>query len=179
MRIGIYFGSTSGNTEEVADLVVKYLADGQADKHDLARTGFAGANDYDLLVFGMPTWDGGQLQSDWEDRWAELSGINFADKLVALFGLGDQYGYSETYLDGMGTLHAHLTQLGATVIGTWPTTGYTFESTKALSHRENSFVGLALDEESEGHLTEPRVMEWCRQVRKTAAATASQAIALS
>ena len=164
MRIGLYFGSTSGNTEDVADLVVKYLGDGSAVKHDLARTGLANAGAYDLLVFGIPTWDGGNLQSDWEDRWSELSKINFSGRVVALFGLGDQYGYSETYLDGMGMLHAHLCQLGAQVVGSWPTTGYTFESTKALCHRENRFVGLALDEESEGHLTEPRVMEWCRQV---------------
>ncbi len=169
MKIGIYYGSTSGNTEEVADLIVQYLGDGQADKHDLARTGFGRAGEYDLLVFGMPTWDGGNLQSDWEDRWPELASINFDGRLVALFGLGDQYGYSETYLDGMGTLHAHLTGLGARLIGNWPAKGYTFESTKALCQGENSFVGLALDEESEGHLTEPRVMQWCRQVAEAAA----------
>lgn len=175
MRIGIYFGSTSGNTEEVADLVVKYLGDGVADKHDLARTGLANAGTYDLLVFGIPTWDGGNLQSDWEDRWAELSEIDFSGRLVALFGLGDQYGYSETYLDGMGMLHALVTRQGARVIGSWPTSGYKFDSTKALCHREQRFVGLALDEESEGHLTEPRVMEWCRQV----AQAASSELALS
>jgi flavodoxin I len=168
MKIGIYFGSTSGNTEEVADLVVKYLGGGVADKHDLARTGLANAGAYDLLVFGIPTWDGGNLQSDWEDRWPELSEINFSGRLVALFGLGDQYGYSETYLDGMGMLHALVTRQGARVIGSWPTEGYKFDSTKALCHREERFVGLALDEESEGHLTEPRVMEWCRQVAQAA-----------
>lgn len=168
MKIGIYFGSTSGNTEDVADLIVKYLGVAAGDKHDLARTGLGKAEDYDLLVFGIPTWDGGNLQSDWEDRWKELSGINFSKPLVALFGLGDQYGYSETYLDGMGDLHKEVTGLGARVIGSWPTTGYTFESTKALCHRENRFVGLALDEESEGHLTEPRVMAWCRQLAEEA-----------
>ena len=170
MKTGIYFGSTSGNTEEVADLIVKYLGVGPVDKHDLARTGLAHAAAYDLLVFGIPTWDGGNLQSDWEDRWAELSNINFSTCLVALFGLGDQYGYGETYLDAMGLLHARLSELGARVIGSWPAAGYAFERSKALCHREQRFVGLALDEESEGHLTEPRVIEWCRQVAMAASA---------
>ncbi|QNA90911.1 flavodoxin [Massilia sp. Dwa41.01b] len=169
MKTAIYFGSTSGNTEEVADLIARYLGMHQVDKYDLARTGLAGADAYDLLVFGIPTWDGGNLQGDWEDRWQELSRIDFSNRLVALFGLGDQYGYSETYLDGMGMLHAHLSGLGARIVGSWPAAGYSFESSKALCQREGRFVGLALDVESEGHLTEPRVMEWCRQVVEAAA----------
>lgn len=166
MKAAIYFGSTSGNTEEVADLIATHLGMDGVDRHDLARTGLEGAGAYDLLIFGIPTWDGGNLQNDWEDRWAELSEINFSNRLVALFGLGDQYGYSETYLDGMGLLHAHLRALGARMVGSWPAAGYRFADSKAFCHRENRFVGLALDMESENHLTEPRVIEWCRQVHR-------------
>ena len=121
------------------------------------------------MIFGLPTWDCGHLQTDWEERWKELGSLDFSSRTVALFGLGDQYGYGETYLDAMGMLHEHLTGRGATLIGEWPVNGYSFESTKALAPSKNAFVGLALDEESQGHLTEHRVAAWCSQLVETMA----------
>lgn len=174
MKTGIYFGTTSGNTEEVAQAIERCLGSANARLHDIATAGFRHADAYDLLIFGLPTWDCGHLQTDWEERWPELDGVDFSGRKVALFGLGDQYGYADTYLDAMGMLHAHLLARGATLLGEWPTHGYTFASTQALSLDASHFVGLALDEESQGHLTEQRVAQWCRLlVEQMAALTAA------
>lgn len=164
MKIGIYYASTSGNTETVTDLLVNCLGDDVADRHDIARTGFSDIEKYDLLIFGQPTWDYGQLQADWKAIWPELDGIDFRDRLVALYGLGDQYGYPDSYLNALGTLHDKLVEQGATIIGYWPNHGYDFAASKALTQSGAFFVGLALDEESQGHLTESRIATWCRQM---------------
>ncbi len=175
MKTGIYFGTTSGNTEEVAQAIQRCLGSANARLHDIATAGFRHADSYELLIFGLPTWDCGHLQTDWEARWRELDDIDFSGRKVALFGLGDQYGYADTYLDALGMLHAHLQARGATLLGEWPTQGYTFDSTLALSRDGSNFVGLALDEESQGHLTEQRVAAWCRQLVGQAAPQAATA----
>jgi flavodoxin II len=27
---------------------------------------------YDFIIFGIPTWNYGELQEDWDDRWEDL-----------------------------------------------------------------------------------------------------------
>ena len=48
---------------------------------------------------------------------------------------------------------------GAVVVGNWSTEGYEFEASKALID-ENTFIGLALDEDRQPELTESRVDAW-------------------
>jgi flavodoxin II len=63
-------------------------------------------NDYQILIFGISTWNYGELQEDWGDIWASLSAIDIKDKIIALYGLGDQDGYSDWFVDAMGMLRS-------------------------------------------------------------------------
>ncbi|WP_459782808.1 flavodoxin domain-containing protein, partial [Photobacterium sp. R1] len=81
--------------------------------------------------------------------WNQLDGLTLTGKTVALFGLGDQEGYTEWYLDAMGMLHDQLLPTGAQFVGYWPNQGYNFEASKALTEDKSFFVGLALDEDSQ------------------------------
>ena len=82
-----------------------------------------------------------------------------------MFGLGDQEGYGEWYLDAMGMLHDELKKTGANLIGYWPNDeSYEFEASKALTEDGSQFVGLALDEDSQYELSDERIATWIEQV---------------
>lgn len=164
MKVGIYYATTSGNTEVVSDILMEILGHELADKNDIAEVGFAGIQECDIVIFGIPTWDYGQLQSDWEDIWESFLKLDLSNTTVALYGLGDQFGYPEWYLDAMGMLYEELVIKKTKVIGKWPVKGYEFEKSKAVLPDGKYFVGLAIDEESQGALTEDRVSSWCCEV---------------
>ncbi len=167
MKVGIYYATTSGNTEVISDYLIGFLGSELADKHDIADVGFAGIEEYDLVILGAPTWDYGHLQSDWEELWDSFSALELSNTTVALYGLGDQFGYPEWYLDAMGMIYDVLIEKGVKVVGKWSVKGYDFEASKAVTPDGNYFVGLALDEESQGSLSEERVSTWCCEVLDT------------
>ena len=49
-----------------------------------------------VCIYGIPTWDFGGGQGDWDDFKEELEAAELAGKKVALYGLGDQFGYEFT-----------------------------------------------------------------------------------
>ncbi len=84
---------------------------------------------------------------------------------IALYGLGDQEGYDEYYLDAMGMIADEFESRGATVVGEWPNDEtYSFVASKALRNNGDVFVGLALDEDCQEELTEGRLSKWLAQV---------------
>lgn len=164
--IGLFYGSSTCYTEIVAEKIVATLNDEQTivDIYNIADEPVATMNDYTYLLLGIPTWDYGELQEDWENIWDDLDQINFTGKKVALFGIGDQEGYPDWFLDALGYLHSKVKQLGASTYGFWPIDGYTFDDSKALTDNEQQFVGLAIDDETQFELTDERVASWCQQV---------------
>lgn len=164
MKIGIYFASTSGTTDVVADKLVRLLGEEIAVKHDISEMEFDGIEEYELIIFGAPTWDYGHLQSDWEDTWETFESLDLSHATVAIFGLGDQLGYPEWYLDAVGIIYDQLSKKGVNLIGHWPNKGYTFEDSKALTEDKSHFVGLALDDENQDSLTDERLSTWIYSV---------------
>lgn len=119
---------------------------------------------YDIIIFGISTWDFGELQEDWESSWDDINSLNLQDKIVALFGLGDQVGYGQWFQDALGMLHDQIIPQGANIIGYWPNQGYEFEESKALTSDKEFFVGLSLDDETQYDLTEQRIENWTEQI---------------
>ncbi|WP_317932052.1 flavodoxin FldB [Halioxenophilus sp. WMMB6] len=164
-QIALFYGSSTCYTEMAAEKIVAALGEENVDLFNIADEPIVTASFYPYLIMGIPTWDYGELQEDWEEIWNEIDEVDFAGKTVALFGLGDQVGYPEWFLDALGYLHAKLKALGANLIGEWPAAGYEFEQSKALTEDGHHFVGLALDEENEFDLTEQRIQQWCEQLK--------------
>ena len=165
MKIGLFYGTTTGNTEEVAQLIQGELGeetiDVVGDIHDLDAGSLAG---FDLLILGIPTWHIGEMQDDWSDRLHEMELVRLVGSKVALFGLGDQDGYPDTFLDGMGELYGTLVSLGATgEIGFTSTEDFEFTASAAVI--DGQFCGLAIDQDCQPELTEDRVKRWCRELR--------------
>lgn len=159
-QIAILYGSTTGNTADAAGLVKgAFEGFGHGVKlYDVGRASLTEAARADLIVMGIPTWNVGQLQADWESHLADLEKLNLAGKLVALFGVGDQQLYADTFQDAMATLAAEVREEGAVLVGEWPTEGYVFEHSEAVEG--DHFVGLALDTDNQPELTRPRVEAW-------------------
>lgn len=162
--IGLFFGSDEGNTERVAYQIRRCLGEALVDIYDVADVTQLEFTQYDRIILGIPTWDFGQIQRDWEDFWGDIAEVDFSGKTIALFGLGDQFGYADYFLDAMGMLHDVVVQSGAHIIGHWPTAGYEFAASKAEIPDTGRFVGLALDEDHQEDLTSTRIQMWCGQI---------------
>lgn len=164
MKIGLFYGSTTCYTEMAAEKIRAIIGEDLVDIHNVKETPLSLMSDYDLLILGISTWDFGEIQEDWSAIWDQIGGVSLNGKYVALFGLGDQEGYGEWYLDAMGMLHDELKQVGAQFIGYWPNQGYQFEASKALTEDGSHFVGLALDEDSQYEFSDERIQTWVEQI---------------
>jgi flavodoxin I len=58
----------------------------------------------------------------------------------------------------MGIIYEELKDLPCQIVGQTPTSGYSFDASKAIEHGE--FVGLALDEDNESDRTDERIDQW-------------------
>ncbi len=164
MKIGLFYGSSTCYTEMVAEKIQALLGDELVCLHNLKDTPIDEMTRYPVLMLGISTWDFGEIQEDWLASWDALDTLDLDGKIVALFGLGDQAGYGEWFLDAMGLLHDKLLVKGCQLVGYWPNEGYQFDASKALVDDGRYFVGLALDETSQYELTDQRLASWLPQV---------------
>ena len=157
-RIGIFYGSSTGDTERIALLVQKKIGSDKVIMHDIIESKAEDLTKYSFLILGISTWGIGKIQDDWEMFLPNIKNIDFAGKKIALFGLGDQESYPDTFADALGILYDTIKSLGCSIIGEWPVDGYEFIHSKA--ERNGKFVGLVLDERNQPELTEKRVNSW-------------------
>ena len=162
-KIGIFYGSSTGQTEMVAEKLQRILGKDDTDVINVDSASGGDLEKYTYLIFGTPTWGIGDMQDDWEDFLTELNKADLSKKKVALFGLGDQDTYPESFADGVGVLYEKL-KGKTTVIGQWPSSGYRFTESDAL--RKDKFVGLIIDEENQSSMTDERLSKWVEIIRK-------------
>ena len=164
MRIKLIYGSDTGNTELVTEDLIKLL-----DNVDVTTVADLTPEDWDhdKFILGIPTWYDGELQSDWEDYFEEFKTIDFTDKTIAIFGLGDQLGYDEWFCDGIGILGEVITQNGGKVIGfTKKDETYDFDTIPKSIINDDRFWGLCLDEDNQPDLTQERLQKWVGDIKK-------------
>lgn len=165
MKIALFYGSTTCYTEMAAEKIRDIIGADIVDIHNVKESPLSLMAEYDFLILGISTWDFGEIQEDWNELWDQIGGVALAGKTVALFGLGDQEGYGEWYLDAMGLLHDEIKKTGANIVGYWPNDdSYEFEASKALTENDTKFVGLALDEDSQYELSDERIATWVEQI---------------
>ena len=163
-RIGLFYGTQTGKTESIASMIQEQLGSDVVDIHEIADVTGDDFTDYQDLIIGAPTWNVGELSSDWEDFFPVLDDIDFTGKTVAYFGVGDQTGYPDSFMDAIGILEEKISALGGKTGGAWPTDGYDFTESRGV--RDDKFIGLALDEDNQGDLTESRIKTWSGQVKQ-------------
>ncbi len=163
-KIGLFFGTQTGNTQTLAEDIQKALGgESVVTLHDVADAEASDLADYNALIIGCPTWNIGEMQSDWEGLYEELDSVDFNGKTVAYFGPGDQIGYADNFQDAMGILEEKISSLGGKTVGHWPIDGYDFTESKAV--KNGTFVGLPLDEDNQSELTDQRIKAWVAQLK--------------
>ena len=160
-KIGLFYGSDGGNTKDVAERIAEALGD--VDLHDVGDVSKDELNNYTNIILGTSTWGEGDLQSDWEDFIDELDDIDFSGKTVALFGLGDQEGYADTFCNAMRTIYDKVTNKGAKVIGSTSVDGYEYEESNSII--DSKFIGLVIDEDNQDDLSDERIANWVNSIK--------------
>ena len=164
-KIGLFYGSDTGITEEITNILVELWKGDEIEVHEIIDAKPEDFNRYKVLFLGLSTWYDGDLQSDWESFFEDFKTIDFTRKTVAIYGLGDQYGYAEYFIDGVGILAKVVLENGGKVIGYWSSEEYDYTESVA-DIDEDYFYGLALDHDNQQELTEPRLEEWLTQISK-------------
>ena len=163
MKIGLIYGSDTGATEDISIKIEEKFNNYNIERHNIANVNEEIILSFDFLIFGLSTWYDGDLQSDWEIYFDDFKKIDFNNKLVAIYGLGDQWGYDEYFVDGIGIIAKEIIKNNGKLIGEWPTKDYEFTKSKALKDK-NTFFGLALDEDNQYEETDSRIKIWTKKI---------------
>lgn len=161
METVLLYGSSGGNTSDVAEKIKE--AYGSINAIDVAD---ASADDLaaDFIILGTSTWGIGDLQDDFEDFIETLESADLSEKTIALFGLGDQDGYPDTFCDGMGIVYKAVADKCKKVIGFTGTADYEYD--ESMSEVDGKFVGLVIDEDNQSDLTDERIEKWVAQLKE-------------
>ena len=170
-KIGIFFGTDTGTTRLIAKKIYKLFGDNASKPLNVNRISVDDLLAYDSLILGTPSYGEGQLpgietgvkDGSWAEFVPELSELDMTGKTVALYGLGNQEKYPERFADSLYKLYQIFIGCGATIIGDWPVDEYNFEKSKSIV--DDRFVGLIIDNNSQGLLTEDRLKNWVYKIR--------------
>ncbi|MBN2167515.1 MAG: flavodoxin [Marinilabiliaceae bacterium] len=163
-KIGIFYSFRSVKTKQQVAKIVKYFGKANVQEVDADATTGDEMMQYDKWILAVPTWFDGELPNYWDELLPDLEDRDLKGIKAAIFGGGNQKDYPENFVDGIGLMANFLENLGAKIIGSTSTKGYSFESSKA--QKGNTFVGLALDIENQAALTDERISNWVEQLKK-------------
>ena len=119
-KVLIIYGSTTGNTEAVAEQISDILKDKGVEvtmKNVVDATVAELGNGYDLAVLGSSTWgdDDIEFQEDFQIFYEDLGKAELKDKKVAIFGCGDS-SY-EHFCGAVDLLEEKMDTLGGEIVG--------------------------------------------------------------
>lgn len=172
-KIGIFFGTETGTTRLIAKKIQTRLGDDIAAKPvNVNRIAPADLLKYDVLILGTPSYGVGDipgrsvgcLEANWEEFLAKMpADVSLHGKRIAFFGLGAQERYTERFASSLRRLHDVFAGYGADIVGTWSTEGYSFDGSAAVV--DGRFVGLVIDQRTQGMHTEERLDAWVAQIK--------------
>lgn len=171
-KIGIFFGTETGTTRLIAKKIHKLLGD-LADKPvNVNRITPADMLQYDVLILGTPSYgvgdipgkSAGCLESNWEEFLAQMDNPDFSGKRIAFYGLGAQERYSDRFASSLMALYKVFQGYGAEIVADdWANEGYSFNHSDSL--QDGKFVGLIIDQRTQGMHTDERLAKWVEQVK--------------
>lgn len=172
-KVGVFFGTSTGNCQEAADAIAAaFGSDAEViDVDTLGAKAGAAFSEHDTLVCGAPTWNTGSEVERSGTGWDEIIYNQLPDvkdalsgKKVAVFGVGDQVSYSDYFCDAAAELYDVFEGFGCDMKGLWPIDdSYEHDDSKCI--KGDNFVGLLLDYDNQGDLTEERVEKWVAQLK--------------
>ena len=165
IQIGIFYGTTSQTTENIADSIEMNLKPiFKINKFNIYKSNLEDINNFEYILIGCPTWDIGLLQEDWRIIFPSLDKVNFKGKKLHILELATNLYTLTLSRRTRYFLEEKITNLGGRTFGMTKSDDYMFKSSKAL--RGKNFVGLGIDNDNEIEKTEKRIKEWCNQITK-------------
>ena len=162
-KIGLFYSKSTVKTAQIAKKILAEFDKGQIESVTLEDAWEADFEKYDNLILGAATWFDGELPDAWDELIPKIKTINFKGKKAAIFGLGNQKGYPDNFVDSIGLLADVFEECGANIVGFTSTEGYEFEKSAAV--RNGKFCGLAIDFENQNKLTDKRVKDWVENLK--------------
>ena len=161
-KIAILYGTSGGSVETVAKQL-QDLFEGDADIFNVLDVSLTEIVDYPYIVVGTSTTGIGDLQDDWEGFLPSFAKIDFTGKKVAIFALGDSASYSTSFAESMKVVYDEIYDK-VKIVGQVPDEGYTYDDSIAVE--DGMWIGLPLDEDNEYDLTEERLENWVKILKK-------------
>ena len=117
-KVILVYGSTTGNTEMLAEHVAAGLERGLASVtvKNVTEASVDELADYDAIVFGCSTWGEGDLQDDFVDFHEAMNGVSLEGKKAAVFGPGDSEEYPDSFCKAVDILEETLKKCGAEIV---------------------------------------------------------------
>lgn len=162
-KIGIFYGSQTGYTADLAQRIAKALGVELADVHNVADTAPSALGDYDVLVLGCSTWGDGELQDSWADFIDGAEELALKGKKIALFGCGDET-MTDSFCGAIGKLYDRMKPTGAEFIASFNADGYHFHHCGA--ERDGKIVGMPIDEVNHPELTDGKIAAWTKLIKE-------------
>lgn len=167
-KIGLFFGPLKGSVHRVAEKVKAAFGEQELELVAVNEASAADLEKYNLIIFGISTvgketWDSNYSNTDWSKFFPNISKVDFSEKTVAIFGLGDHVTYSSYFVNAIGILAKELMKKGATIVGQVDPSGYEFDESEAIIN--GKFIGLPIDEDFEPELTDERVANWVKSIK--------------
>jgi len=167
-KIAIFYGPIGGAVNRVADKIKVAIGENNVEMVAVKNASVADIKKFDKIIFGVSTvgkdtWDSEFSNNDWSKFLPEIGKITYAEKTVAIFGLGDHVTYAHGFVDHVGVLGKELLKNGANLVGKVSTDGYEFDESEAVI--DDKFMGLAIDEDFEPELTDERIAGWIELIK--------------
>lgn len=115
MKTIIVYGSSTGNTQRVAEVIQENLKY-EAEVYSVNDVELADIKAADLVLFGSSTWDYGNLQDDFDLFIDKFSTDLLQGKKVAVFGCGDAVGYADAFCQATDTIRDKAEECGAEIV---------------------------------------------------------------
>ena len=115
-KILLSYASSTGNTQFIAEQILSFIQ--QSPIHIVMKDAFDveadELQDYDGILIGTYTWDGGEVPDEFMDVYEELEAIDLSGKKAFVFGSGDSY-YTNTYGAGLKLFEDQLREQNAEI----------------------------------------------------------------
>ena len=163
-KIGLFYSYNTKKTSQTAKRLMEIFGENAIESINTETLTEEEFLSFINMILGVPTWFDGELPNYWDEFVPALEDLDLKGKKIAIYGAGDQKGYPENFVDGIGIMAELLEAQGATIVGFTSIEGYSFESSRA--RRGDRFCGLALDFENQSSKNKERIARWAEQLKK-------------
>ena len=116
-KASIIYGSTTGNTETVANMIAKNMPDYDVVLYYVTDATEAAVKDADLVLYGCSTWGFGELQDDFIPYHdSTMTASLLKGKNVAVFGCGDKENYEDVFCEATEIIKTKALACGANIV---------------------------------------------------------------